>query len=174
MEEIGYVAPEGFVPGPLNPFDVDSDDDGLTDFDEVNYLAPEGYAAGPLDPLDDDSDSDGLLDGEEVNYLAAEDFVEGPSIHWMTTATTTDSPTAKRSATNTSMAKNSQPSKAQTPTPLMETPTTTDSPTATKSTTKPRSGLSTARSNRSMTTATTTDSPTAKRSATNTSMAKNS
>jgi hypothetical protein len=41
-----------------DPFDADSDDDGLTDGQEVDV-----YGTDPLDP---DSDDDGLTDGEEV------------------------------------------------------------------------------------------------------------
>lgn len=41
-----------------DPFDTDTDDDGLSDFDEVNTYA--------TDPLDADSDDDGLDDGFEI------------------------------------------------------------------------------------------------------------
>ena len=42
-----------------DPYDPDSDDDGLNDGDEVNVHG--------TDPLDSDSDDDGLNDGDEVN-----------------------------------------------------------------------------------------------------------
>jgi hypothetical protein len=42
-----------------NPFDPDSDGDGLTDLDEIDIHG--------TDPLDPDTDGDGLSDGDEVN-----------------------------------------------------------------------------------------------------------
>ena len=61
-----------------NPFQADTDNDGLTDFDEVNsvYESDEkqinswGGVFGEFfkksDPLHSDSDNDGLLDGDEI------------------------------------------------------------------------------------------------------------
>jgi len=44
----------------MNPLDVDSDGDGLSDYDEV-YIYH-------LDPLDSDTDDDGMDDGWEIYY----------------------------------------------------------------------------------------------------------
>ena len=43
-----------------DPFDADTDDDGLTDGIEVNSIG--------TDPLDEDTDDDGLTDGDEVAF----------------------------------------------------------------------------------------------------------
>ena len=65
-----------------DPLDVDTDDDGLTDYEEwENYFTDpldddtddDGLKDGVeiqeylTDPLNDDTDGDGLLDGEEIN-----------------------------------------------------------------------------------------------------------
>jgi uncharacterized protein YjbI with pentapeptide repeats len=54
-------------PGPLDPFDADTDDDGLTDFEEVRTYG--------TDPVDADTDDDGLTDFEEVRTYGTDPLV---------------------------------------------------------------------------------------------------
>ncbi len=56
-----------------DPFDPDSDDDGLLDGEEVGV----GRGGRPTDPLDADTDDDGIADGEEVT-LGRDGWITDP------------------------------------------------------------------------------------------------
>lgn len=64
-----------------DPFNRDTDDDDLTDYQEL-FASTYGIGSDPepfdipagLDPLDDDEDEDGLLDGEEVMETGTDPF----------------------------------------------------------------------------------------------------
>jgi len=59
----------------LDPYNNDTDADGLNDYDEFY---------GPTDPLDADTDSDGLLDGEEVNIYNTNPLEEDSDMDGLT------------------------------------------------------------------------------------------
>ncbi len=54
-----------------DPFDADSDDDGVRDGNEPNYAA-DSDGDGLINPLDPDSDNDGLFDGTELGVISAD------------------------------------------------------------------------------------------------------